>query len=79
MGLTQGVLSALVAHAAPPRLRGTAFGVFGLTVGVATLVASLIAGILWDAVSPEATFLAGAGFASLALVAFLALRPIEDA
>ena len=79
LGLTQGVLSALVAHAAPAKLRGTAFGVFGLTVGVATLVASLLAGILWDAVSPEATFLAGAGFAAAALIAFVALRPIEPA
>lgn len=79
LGLTQGVLSALVAQAAPARLRGTAFGVFGLTVGVATLVASVIAGILWEVVSPEATFLAGAGFAGVAMVAFLALRPIERA
>jgi MFS family permease len=79
LGLTQGVLSALVAHAAPAKLRGTAFGVFGLTVGVATLVASLLAGILWDAVSPEATFLAGAGFAAAALIAFVALRPVEQA
>ena len=79
LGLTQGVLSALVAHAAPANLRGTAFGVFGLTVGVATLVASLLAGILWDAVSPEATFLAGAGFAAAALIAFVALRLVERA
>lgn len=75
LGLTQGVLSALVAHAAPADVRGTAFGVFGLTVGVTTLVASVIAGVLWDAVSPEATFLTGAGFAGAAMVAFLALRP----
>ncbi len=79
LGLTQGVLSALVAQTAPANLRGTAFGVFGLTVGFATLVASLIAGILWDTVSPEATFLAGAGFASLAFIAFLTLRPVEQA
>ncbi|MDJ0512348.1 MAG: MFS transporter [Methyloceanibacter sp.] len=79
LGLTQGVLSALVAHAAPARLRGTAFGVFGLTVGVATLVASVIAGILWDAVSPEATFLAGAGFAGAAMIVFLMMRPVEQA
>jgi MFS family permease len=68
-----------VAQTAPANLRGTAFGVFGLTVGFATLVASLIAGTLWDTVSPEATFLAGAGFASLAFIAFLTLRPVEQA
>lgn len=71
MGFTQGVLSALVAHAAPQRLRGTAFGVFGLVTGVATLVASVVAGILWDAVAPEATFLTGAGLAAVALTGFL--------
>jgi MFS family permease len=73
MGLTQGVLSALVAHAAPARLRGTAFGLFGLVVGAATLVASVAAGILWEAIAPEATFLVGAGFAGLALIAFLGI------
>jgi hypothetical protein len=41
-------------------------------------VASLLAGILWDAVSPEATFLASAGFAAASLIAFVALRPVEQ-
>jgi MFS family permease len=74
MGLTQGVLSALVAEAAPSRLRGTAFGVFGLITGLAALAASIAAGILWTAVSPTATFLAGAAFAGVALIAFLVIR-----
>ncbi len=74
MGLTQGVLSALVARAAPERLRGTAFGLFGLVTGVATLAASVAAGILWEAIAPEATFLAGAGLAAVALIAFLGIR-----
>ena len=74
MGLTQGVLSALVAQAAPARLRGTAFGVFGLITGLAALMASVAAGILWAAVSPTATFLAGAVFAGLALIAFVVLH-----
>lgn len=73
MGLTQGVLSALVAEAAPARLRGTAFGIFGLITGLAALVASIAAGILWAVVSPTATFLAGAGFAAAALIAFAVL------
>ncbi|HEY8263346.1 MAG TPA: MFS transporter [Methyloceanibacter sp.] len=71
MGLTQGVLSALIAGAAPERLRGTAFGLFGLVLGVATLVASLVAGVLWDRIGPEATFEAGAAFAAAAFIAFL--------
>ncbi len=74
MGLTQGVLSALVAETAPARLRGTAFGLFGLITGLAALVASVLAGILWEAIGPDATFLAGAGFAGLALIGFLAAR-----
>jgi MFS family permease len=74
MGFTQGVLSALVAEAAPSRLRGTAFGVFGLITGLAALAASIAAGILWTAVSPTATFLAGAAFAGVALIAFLVIR-----
>ena len=67
MGLTQGVLAAMVAHAAPPALRGTAFGVFNLAGGLAMLVASVTAGALWQFVGPSATFWAGAGLAGLAL------------
>jgi MFS family permease len=73
MGLTQGVLSALVAQAAPSRLRGTAFGVFGLITGLAALVASVLAGVLWETIGPATTFFAGAGFAGLSLIAFLAI------
>jgi len=71
MGLTQGVLAALVAAEAPERLRGTAFGLFGLVLGLATLVANLVAGVLWDQIGFAATFQAGAAFAAAALVAFL--------
>lgn len=71
MGMTQGLLAALVADAAPAELRGTAFGVFNLVGGVALLVASVLAGALWDAFGARATFLAGAGLAGLALVGLL--------
>ena len=70
MGLTQGLLAALVAAAAPDDLRGTAFGVFNLVCGVALLVASALAGWLWDAFGPDFTFYAGA---VLTLIAWLAL------
>ena len=69
MGLTQGVLSALVADSAPAELRGTAFGVFNLVSGVAMLAASVVAGALWDAAGPTGTFLAGATFTAIALAA----------
>lgn len=68
MGLTQGLLSTLVADAAPAHLRGTAFGIFHLVSGVALLAASVIAGALWSAFGAPATFLAGALFTALALL-----------
>lgn len=74
MGLTQGLLATLVADTAPADLRGTAFGVFNLTSGVAMLVASVVAGALWDVYGPVATFLAGAAFTAIALVGLLGLR-----
>ena len=67
MGLTQGLLSALVADTAPRELRGTAFGVFNLVSGLAMLLASVIAGGLWDVIGPDGTFLAGAAFTAIAL------------
>jgi len=67
MGLTQGLLSTLIADVAAPELRGTAFGMFNLAGGLATLAASLVAGALWDRLGAEATFEVGAGFAGLAL------------
>ena len=66
MALTQGLLSKLVADQVEPRLRGTAFGLFGLATGLAMLVASALAGLLWTLFGPDATFLAGAGFAAIA-------------
>ena len=58
----------MVADAAPASLRGTAFGVFNLLRGVLLMVASILAGLLWDRVSPAATFVAGAAFAALSLL-----------
>ncbi|MGA9823795.1 MAG: MFS transporter [Methylocystis sp.] len=67
MGLTQGLLATLVADVAAADLRGTAFGMFNLLSGLATLAASLIAGALWDRLGAQATFFAGAVFAAAAL------------
>jgi MFS family permease len=74
MGLTQGILASLVADTAPADLRGTAFGMFNLAAGIATLAASIVAGVLWDAVGPQLTFIAGAVFTALALVVVPLLR-----
>ena len=73
MGFTQGLFAALVADTAPADLRGSAFGLFNLAVGVATLAASIIAGAVWDAHGPAATFLTGASLTALSLVAALLL------
>jgi MFS family permease len=75
MGLTQGLLSTLVANAAPPDSRGTAFGVFHMISGAALLAASVLAGWLWSAYGAGATFFAGAAFCAVALAGLLiALR-----
>jgi MFS family permease len=70
MGLTQGLLAALVAAAAPADLRGTAFGVFNLVCGIALLIASALAGALWQWVGPATTFYAGAGLTGAGLLLF---------
>ncbi len=74
MGFTQGLLATLVADAAPPELRGTAFGLFNVITGLMLLVASILAGALWDVWGPQGTFFAGAAFAALALAGLLIVR-----
>ncbi|QVN20094.1 MFS transporter [Burkholderia pyrrocinia] len=74
MGMTQGLLATMVAHAAPSELRGTAFGVFNLLSGVVTLVSSVVAGILWDRVGAAATFYAGAVFSTATIALLVCLR-----
>ena len=73
MAATQGLLAAMIASTAPAQLRGTAFGLFNLAAGVAMLLASAIAGLLWDQFGAATTFHAGAVFAALSLL--LLLRP----
>lgn len=85
MGLTQGLLATLVAEASPAELRGSAFGLFNLVSGVAMLLASLVAGALWEFLGAPATFLAGAAFTAMALAGVMMgqyrrpLRPGADA
>ncbi len=74
MGATQGLLAAIVAETAPSNLRGTAFGVFNLVTASALLAASMLAGALWSTVGPAMTFIAGAGFATIALIGLLVRR-----
>jgi MFS family permease len=68
MALTQGLFAKLVADHAPAELRGSAFGAFNLATGIAMLLASVTAGLVWQRFGANATFLAGAGFAAAALL-----------
>ncbi len=72
-GLAEGTEKALVADLAPPDLRGTSFGLFNAATGVGALLASLVFGLVWNAVSPAAAFSMGAAFALLAAVLLFAL------
>lgn len=71
MGMTQGLLATMVADTAPADLRGTAFGFFNLISGIAMLIASAVAGLLWDKFGAPSTFYAGAAFSALALLGLL--------
>lgn len=68
LGLTQGLLATMVADTAPEDLRGTAYGFFNLVSGVAMLVASGLAGLLWDRFGAAFTFIAGTVFCLMAMV-----------
>jgi MFS family permease len=72
MAATQGLLSKLVADMAPAELLGTGFGIFNLISGSALLVASVLAGAIWSSLGASWTFIAGAGFASLAAIGLIA-------
>lgn len=73
LGLTQGLLAALVVDTAPAHLRGTAFGLFNLASGVTMLAASTLAGALWSAYGYQAMFLSGGLFAGLTLVGLVVI------
>lgn len=68
MGFSQGILATLVADTTPSDMKGTAFGVFNLLSGLAMLLASVIAGSLWQYCGASTTFYAGAVIAGVALL-----------
>lgn len=74
MAMTQGLLATMIADTAPADLRGTAYGFFNLIAGIAMLIASALAGLLWDQFGARFTFIAGGAFAVLALVGLLSRR-----
>ena len=68
MAFSQGLLSKLVADRAPAELRASAFGIFNMFTGITLLVASILAGILWERAGSSVTFLTGAGFSALSVI-----------
>lgn len=74
MGFSQGILATLVADTAPKELKGTAFGIFNLISGVCLLIASVLAGWLWQTVGAQSTFITGAVLAALAMLLLLIRR-----
>jgi MFS family permease len=74
MGMTQGLLASMVAASAPENLRGTAFGLFNLVSGVAMLVASVVAGFVWDRFGAATTFYVGATFCLVTLLGLLTMN-----
>src|SRR6185437_2412582 len=78
MALTQGIFSRMIADSAPGELRATSFGAFWFATGIASLLASLGAGWMWDRQGPSATFVTSAAVAAVAL-AMLSLLEEEPA
>jgi len=75
---TEGIFKAFTADLVPENLRGTAYGFLSLVLGIALLPASLIAGFLWDKISPSAPFFFGSAVSLIALVLFMALIPNDN-
>jgi MFS family permease len=75
MALTDGVGKALIADVAPKQHRGRAMGIFNLATGIATILSSVVAGVLWDRIGPSAPFWLGAGAAVVALLVLVIARP----
>ncbi len=78
MGLTQGLLAAMVADTTPAKIRGTAFGIFNMATGLALLGGNVAAGWLWDTFGPSSTFYVGAGITAVALAGLVALQGGKD-
>jgi MFS family permease len=68
---SEGVSRALIADLVNPDHRGRAYGVFGMAVGLTTLPASLLAGILWDKFGPQVPFYFGACLALIACISLI--------
>lgn len=73
MGVTDGVQRAYLATLVSEQQMATGFGLYHMVVGLAILPASVLAGFLWDYISPAAPFWFGSGMAALAMLLFIKL------
>lgn len=73
--LMDGQAKSLIADLVPRTRRATAFGTYHAAVGIALLPASLVAGLLWERVGPQAPFAFGALLGLAAAIAFATLMP----
>ncbi len=71
MGITQGLFALMVSQTIPENLRGTGYGIFSLVSGLGMLVASILAGIIWDTLGSQYTFYCGIMLSTLTLIVFL--------
>lgn len=74
MGLTEGIGKALIRDKIDESHKGTAMGIFHMSLGFSSLAGSVVAGLLWDSISPQAPFLLGGAVALLAVVSLLLNR-----
>jgi MFS family permease len=63
--LTEGAERALMADLAPPALRGTVFGLYNAVLGIGSLVASVVFGVIWESFGAPIAFTTGAALALL--------------
>jgi MFS family permease len=81
-GLYQGIFrsvgKALATDFVPDRLRASGLGWYNATLGLMGLLASVVAGLLWDHVGHAAVFIYGAIFAVIGSIALLILLPAEQ-
>ncbi|MEF3696768.1 MFS transporter [Desulfolutivibrio sp.] len=75
MGLTEGVGRALIRDTIPEEKKGTAMGIFHMSIGLTMLAGSVTAGLLWDVVGPKAPFVLGGSVALAAVVLALSFMP----
>ena len=72
--ITDGVQRAYVVDLAPKHLKATALGTFHMAIGIGALPGGYVAGLLWDKINPNATFIYALVLTAVAMVLFLFVK-----